>query len=84
MIQNLLSTVHTTPVWTKPVLCTNWPKFTMLFYYLKVSPHFSPPGPTLALTGALKWGAVWTSTSNGTGIMKVQNWSNCKINLWHF
>ena len=73
--------VPTTPVWTKPVLCTNWPKFTMLFYYLKVPPHFSPPGPTLALTGALKWGTVWTSTSNGTGIMKGQSWSCILINF---
>ena len=27
--------------------------------------------PTLQLTEALKWGAVWTSSSTGTGIMKV-------------
>ena len=74
-------TVPTIPVWTKPVLCTNWPKITMLFYYLKVPKDFSPLGPTLALTGALKWGTVWTSTSNGTGIMKGQSWSKCKINF---
>ena len=60
----------TIPVWTKPVLCTNWPKITMLFYYLKVPKDFSPLGPTLALTGASKWGNVWTFTSNGKGIMK--------------
>ena len=65
-------TVPTIPVWTKPVLCTNWPKITMLFYYLKVPKDFSPLGPTLALTGALKWGTVWTSISNGTGITKDQ------------
>ena len=59
----------------------NRPNFIMLFYYIKVPPHFSPPGPTLALTGALKWGTVWTSTSNGTGIMKGQSSSKCKINF---
>ena len=30
------------------------PKLTMLFYYLKVPPHSSLLGPTLALNGALK------------------------------
>ena len=32
-------------------------------------------GSTLHLTGALKWGTVWTSTSTGTGIMKGQSWT---------
>ena len=27
---------------------------------------------TLPLTGALKWGTVWTSTSSGRGNMKMQ------------
>ena len=40
---------------------------------------FTPLGLTLAMTGALKWGTVWTSTSNGTGIMKGQSSSKCKI-----
>ena len=31
-----------------------------------------PLSSTLTLTGALKWGTVWTSTSTGTGIMKGQ------------
>ena len=74
-------TVPTIPVRTKPVLCTNWPKITMLFYYLKVPKDFRPLGPTLALTGALKWGTVWTSTSNGTGIMKGQSWSCILMNF---
>ena len=74
-------TVPTIPVWTKPVLCTNWPKITMLFYYLKVPKDFSPLGPTLAMTGALKWGTVWTFTSNGTGIMKGQTWSCILMNF---
>ena len=54
----------------------NQPNFTMPFYYIKVPPHFSPPGSTLALTGALKWGTVWSSTSTGTGIVKGQSLSN--------
>ena len=40
---------------------------------------FTPLGLTLAMTGALKWGTVWTSTSNGTVIMKGQISSKCKI-----
>ena len=69
----VIDKVPTIPVWTQPVLCTNWPKFTMLFYYLKVPPHFSPPGPTLALTGALKWGNVWDSISTGIETMHGQS-----------
>ena len=30
------NTVPTTPVLTKPILCTKWPNFTMPFYYVKV------------------------------------------------
>ena len=67
-------TVPTIPVWTKPVLCTNLPKITMLFYYLKVPKDFSPLGPTLALTGALKWGTVRTSTST-LELWKVRVWT---------
>ena len=33
----------------KLILCTKRPKLTMLFYYVKVPPHSSPPGPTVAL-----------------------------------
>jgi len=32
-----------------------------------------PLGSALPLAGALKWDAVWTSTSTGTGVMKGQN-----------
>ena len=32
-----------------------------------------PCSSNLILTGALKWGTVWTSTSTGTGIMKGQS-----------
>ena len=40
-----------------------------------MSPCSGSLGSTLPLTGALKWGAVWTSTSTGTGIMKGQSWT---------
>ena len=40
-----------------------------------MSPCSGPLGSTLTLIGALKWGAVWTSTSTGTGIMKGQSWT---------
>ena len=38
-------------------------------------PCSGPLGSTLPLTGALKWGTVWTSTSTGTGFMKGQSWT---------
>ena len=71
-----VNTVPTTPVSTKPVLCTNRPNFTMLFYFVKVSPHSCLPVSILALTRALKSGTVWTSISTGTGIVKGQTLSN--------
>ena len=73
MVKYKLGTVPKTPVSTKPVLCTNRPYFTMLFYYVKVTPHSSLPSSILALTEALKWGTVWTSTSSGIGIVKGQS-----------
>ena len=69
----LLSTVPTTPVWTKPALFTNWPNFTMLFYYIKLPPQSSLPGSTLALTEALNWGTVWTSISTDKENTKGQS-----------
>ena len=47
-------TVATSSVLKKPVLCTKWLNFTMLFYYLKVPAPSSPQSSTLALIGALK------------------------------
>ena len=46
-----------------------------VFYNIKMLPCSGPLGSTLTLTGALKWGTVWTSTSTGTGIMKGQSWT---------
>ena len=46
----------------------------------KLTSHSSPPGSTLALIVALKWGTVWTYNSIGTGIMKGQS-SNFQIHL---
>ena len=62
-----------TSVLSKPILCTKPPNFTMPFYYVKVPACSCPHPSTLPLTGALKWGTVWTSTSTGTGIMKGQS-----------
>ena len=39
-------------------------------------PGSGPLGSTLQLTGALKWGTVWTSSLTGTGIMKGQSWTS--------
>ena len=49
-----LTTVPTSSVATKPILCTESPNYTMLFYYIKMRTSFSPSHPFLQLTGALK------------------------------
>ena len=59
------ATVVAISVWTNPILCTKSPNFTMLFYYIKMQTSSSPYHPFLQLTGALKWGTVWISISNG-------------------
>ena len=59
-----------------PDLWSKWPIFDLIFYNIKMSPCYGPLGSTLPLTGALKWGTVWTSTSTGTGIMKGQSWTS--------
>ena len=64
-VPHFKATVQIIAALPNSILCTNWLKITMLFYYLKVPKDFSPLYPTLTLTGALKWGTVWTSTSNG-------------------
>ena len=66
-IFKIIPTVPTTTIWTKPVKLTQLHNAVLLH---KIATHFSPPGTTFVLTGALKWGTVWTSTSNSTGIMK--------------
>ena len=60
-----LSTVPTTPVLTKPVLCTKQPNSAMLFYHVKVPECYSPQHSTLSLIGDLKWGTVETYISTG-------------------
>ena len=47
----------------------------LVFYNMKMPPCSGRLGSTLQLTGALKWGTVWTSSSNGTGIMKGRSWT---------
>ena len=42
---------------------------------MKIPPCSGPLDSTLQLTGALKWGTVWTSNSTGTGIMKGRSWT---------
>ena len=44
-----------------------------MFYNIKMPPWSGPLGSTLQLTGALKWGTVWASSSTGTEIMKGQS-----------
>ena len=58
-----------------PDLWSKWPIFDLVFYNIKMLPCSGPLGYTLPLTGALKWGTVWTFTSTGTGIMKGQSWT---------
>ena len=47
-------TVPASSVATKPILCTESPNYTMLFYYIKMRTSSSPSHPFLQLTGALK------------------------------
>ena len=56
-----------------PDLCSKWPFFDLVFYNIKIEQSSGPLDSTLPLTGALKWGTVWTSTSTGKGIMKGQS-----------
>ena len=49
-----ISTVPASSVATKPILCTESPNCTMLFYYIKMQTSSSPSHPFLQLTGALK------------------------------
>ena len=56
-------------------LWSKWPISDLVFYNIKMPPCSGPLGSTLQLTGALKWGTVWTSSSTGTGIMKGQSWT---------
>ena len=58
-----------------PDLWSNWPIFYLVFYSIKLPTCSGPCGSNLILTGALKWGTVWTSTSMGTGIMSGQSWT---------
>ena len=56
-------------------LWSKWPISDLVFYNIKMPPCSVPLGSTLQLTGALKWGTVWTSSSTGTGIMKGRSWT---------
>ena len=54
-------------------LWIKWPISDLVFYNIKIPLCSGLLGSTLQLTGAWKWGTVWTSTSNGTSIMKGQS-----------
>ena len=56
-----------------PHLWSKWPICDLVLHNIEMPPCSGPLGSTLPLTGALKWGTVWTSTSTGTGIMKGQS-----------
>ena len=58
-------------------LWSKWPISDLVFYNIKMPPCSGPLGSTLQLTGALKWGKVWTPSSTGTGTT-LQMFS-CKI-----
>ena len=49
-------------------LCSKWSICDLVLYNIKMPPCSGPLGSTLPLTGALKWGTVWTciSTSKET------------------
>ena len=56
-------------------LLSKWPISDLVFQNMKMPPCSGPLGSTLQLTGALKWGTLWTSSSTGSGIMKGRNWT---------
>ena len=56
-------------------LWSKWPISDMVFYNIKMLSCSGPLGSTLKLTGAMKWGTVWASSSTGTGIMKGRSWT---------
>ena len=62
-------------------LWSKLPTSDLVFYNIKMPPCSGPLSSTLQLTGALKLGTVYTSTSTGTGIMKSQskNFEICLI-----
>ena len=68
-----MSTVVCISLGISPVLCTIRPKFIKLFYYIKVPACSGLHYSTLPLTGALKWGTVWTSVSIGRETKKGQS-----------
>ena len=51
--------------WIKLILCTKWPKFTMLFYYIEMQTRSCLPDMFLPLMRPFKWGTFWSSISRG-------------------
>ena len=56
-------------------LWSKLPISDLVFYNIKLPPCSGSLGSTLQLTGALKRGTVWTSSSTGIGIMKGRSWT---------
>ena len=46
-----------------------------MFYNIEMPPCSGSLDSTLQMTGALKWGTVWTYSPTGTGIMKGRSWT---------
>ena len=56
-------------------LWSKLPISDLVFYNIKLPPCSGSLGSTLQLTGVLKRGTVWTSSSTGIGIMKGRSWT---------
>ena len=56
-------------------LLSKWTISDMIFYNIRMPVCSGSLGSTLQLTGALKRGTVWTSSSTGIGIMKGRSWT---------
>ena len=69
----LVNTVLLEWNWIKPILCTKWPKITMLFYYIKLPTCSFLLDMFLPFMRPYKWGTAWNFISRGIRITTSQS-----------
>ena len=57
----------------KPILCTKWPKITMLFYYIEMPTCSCLSDMFLLFMRPFKWGSAWSFISRGIRIITSQS-----------